>query len=272
MDRVRRKRDSPEPTLQGMQTELAALQEGAEELKVSDHFTYEIASSHRKSTQVSNNRSLTMHRQHMPSSNTANIPLDQRLSQPVPDLLYGYPDKAMSQYYMHTPNLIANTQGLILPFFAIEFKAEGPSSNGNLWVAENQAMGASVACVRIAENLNRRLEECANLREVQKIDTSAFSIAMSGSEARLFITWRDSPEKYIMKHVQSYAMSRPDNYLEFRRVVRNILDWGKDERLRDIFKCLDSLLEENRLQASKMAKDRSRPGSSSGSDVSRRRR
>lgn len=273
MGRMNRPRDSPEPTAE----ELLADQDfndvlyGAEESKVADYFKEKIANTGGSSRPVLN-KSLQIQRQHLPSNPA--LPPDCKLSCPAPDSLYGYSDSHFSRHgaqLAEMPTLAANTQGLLLPFFAVEFKAQGPSSNGNLWVAENQAMGASVACVRIAEQLNKRLEECSNIREVQKIDTSAFSIAMNGTEARLFITWRETPERYLMKHVKSYLVSEPDHYLQFRRVVRNILDWGKDERLRDIYKCFDSLLEESRLQASKVAKDRSRPGSSSGSDVSRRR-
>ncbi|EJT79335.1 hypothetical protein GGTG_04420 [Gaeumannomyces tritici R3-111a-1] len=45
---------------------------------------------------------------------------------------------------------------LAFPFLAIEFKCTGPSGS-NLWVAENQCLGASASCVNIAERLSRQL-------------------------------------------------------------------------------------------------------------------
>lgn len=37
-----------------------------------------------------------------------------------------------------------------------------------------------------------------------------------------------------MKQVRTYILSAEDHYLQFRRAVRNILDWGIDERLGEI--------------------------------------
>ena len=50
--------------------------------------------------------------------------------------------------------MVANTQGLVYPFFVIEFKADGPGGSGSMWVATNQCLGGSASCVKIAERLN----------------------------------------------------------------------------------------------------------------------
>jgi hypothetical protein len=81
-------------------------------------------------------------------------------------------------------NEIANAQDLIYPFFVIEFKADGPGGSGSMWVATNQCLGGSASCINIAERLNRQMRQWKN-RKVRLIDSTAFSIAMNGTEACL---------------------------------------------------------------------------------------
>jgi hypothetical protein len=54
-------------------------------------------------------------------------------------------------------------------------------------VATNQCLGGSASYVNIAERLNRRLKQCKS-DEVRPIDSAALSIAMNGTEARLYIS------------------------------------------------------------------------------------
>ncbi|KAG9236262.1 hypothetical protein BJ875DRAFT_503484 [Amylocarpus encephaloides] len=150
-----------------------------------------------------------------------------------------------------------NSQDLIYPFFVTEFKADGPGGSGSLWVATNQCLGASVSCVNVAECLNRQLRRCKS-DKVQPIDSAAFSIAMSGTEARLYISWKHNELDYYMRKVKSFSLQEPEQYVEFRKHVRNIIDWGKDWRLKEIRKSLDSLLEGNRKIASQLAKRNSK--------------
>jgi hypothetical protein len=65
--------------------------------------------------------------------------------------------------------VVANTQGMVYPFFG---------GSGSMWVVTNQ-------CV------NRQLRQCKN-KEVRPIETAAFSIAMNGTEARLYISWKNN--------------------------------------------------------------------------------
>ncbi len=108
------------------------------------------------------------------------------------------------------PEMVANNQyqGLLYPFFVVEFKGEG----GSLWVATNQCLGGSVACVNVAELLNRQLREC-NSDKIQQIDSAAFSIAMNGSEARLYISWKHDELAYHMANVKSFLLQDPAHCL-----------------------------------------------------------
>lgn len=126
-------------------------------------------------------------------------------------MLYGYNRDGMSpqqQTQLASSmgiDIVANSQGMIFPFFVIEFKADSPGTSKGLWVATNQCLGASASCVNIAERLNRQLRECKN-QEVTPIDSATFSIAMNGTEARLYISWKHSELDYYMRDVESFLL------------------------------------------------------------------
>ena len=67
-----------------------------------------------------------------------------------------------------------------------------------------------------------------------------------------------------MQKVKSFLLQEPEQYVEFRKHIRNIIDWGKDKRLEEIRKSLDSLLE-NKKVASQLAKSRPPPSDDSAS-------
>jgi hypothetical protein len=127
---------------------------------------------------------------------------ERRVSTPVPDMLYAYSrsgafPKQEAQILSLGHDPVANSQDLICPFLAIEFTGDGPGSTGNLWVASNQCIGGSTACVNILERLNQQLEALDD-DTVHIMNSAAFSIAMTGSEARLHISWKEDANYYTM--------------------------------------------------------------------------
>jgi hypothetical protein len=120
-----------------------------------------------------------------------------------------------------------------------------PASSRHFSTPSNQCLGGSASCINIAERLNRQLRQCKS-DQVQPIDSAAFSIAMNGTEARLYVSWKHDELKYYMASVDSFLLRRSDDFLEFRKYALNIMDWGKDKHLKEIRDSLDSLLEENR--------------------------
>ncbi|KAJ4217647.1 hypothetical protein NW759_008958 [Fusarium solani] len=86
---------------------------------------------------------------------------------------------------------------------------------------------------------------------------------MNGTEARLFISWKQQ-DLFNVQKVRSFALQEPDHFIEFRKYVRNIIDWGRDERLRSIQAALDTLIEEGRKATLKARPPPARPGSSLG--------
>ena len=106
-----------------------------------------------------------------------------------------------------------------------------------MWAATNQCLGGSASCINIAERLNRQLRQCKN-KKVRPIDSAAFSIAMNGTETRLYVSWKHDELKYYTQKVGSFLLQKPKDYVEFRKNVLNIIKWGKDERLKEIQKII----------------------------------
>ncbi|KAI0871530.1 hypothetical protein GGS24DRAFT_471125 [Hypoxylon argillaceum] len=187
-----------------------------------------------------------------------------RVTQPKPDMLYGYSDgmgeaftepQLLAQTMLHPWNVdypTATSRGLSFPFFAIEVKAAG-GTRGDLWVAINQCAGASAACLNAASQLNWALQRCES---TERVDNLSYCIAVDNVIARLYISWRDDNLSYYLQQVDDFVLSRPEELQNFRKQVRNILDWGKGARLTQIRDALDIILEENRKSASKAAKSR----------------
>ncbi|OAL34117.1 hypothetical protein AYO20_06572 [Fonsecaea nubica] len=60
------------------------------------------------------------------------------------------------------------------------------------------------------------------------------------------LMWKHDELKYYTQKVDSFLLQNPDQYLKFRKYGLNIIDWGKDTRLKVIQTSLDNLLEEGR--------------------------
>lgn len=206
-------------------------------------------------------------KQPMSKHNIPNTRSKLRVSNPVPDMLYGYSREAA--FSQQQPQLVfmgaepaGNNNGLMYPFFVIEFKGDGPNGSGSMWVATNQCLGGSTSCVNIIERLNYRLERYIG-DKTRSINSAAFSIAMNGREATLYISWKHDEINYYMREVRGFLLQDPEHYVAFRKYVRNIIDWGNGTRLNEIRDALETLLEENRKSASEAAKSRQPPSDDS---------
>ena len=169
-------------------------------------------------------------------------------STPVPNLLYGYDRLNAFTAAQQTQLISIGTEmvasndppGLLYPFLAVQFKGD----DDKMWAATNQCLGGSVSSVKVAEHLNRELERCTS-GDVRPVSSAAFSIAMNGSEARLYISWKHDELDYYMTYVRGFLLQDPEHFIEFRKHVRSIVDWGNGRRLKEIRDSLDSLLDES---------------------------
>lgn len=244
VDYVRRDCDSPGPPADyvGQDRNLEHLEMGALDVNVQTYFQNEVFP--RPTDILTRTEKLPMVKHAVP-----NVSTEFKVSTSTPAMLYGYDrngtfPQQQAQLRSMKDEVLANNHGTLYPFFVIEFTAaDGPSGAGNLSVATNQCLSSSASCVNMAECLNDRLRRRKS-GEILPIDSAAFSIAMSGTEARLYITsWKHDELNYYMQNVRCFLLQDPNHYLKFRKYVRNIIDWGKDKRLEEIRDSLVSLLK-----------------------------
>ncbi|CAK7235519.1 hypothetical protein SCUCBS95973_009295 [Sporothrix curviconia] len=299
-----RRASSPQPTVEETESYLfsksgLAVFDGTDEATVAKLYTAKFFAMHAgQDDALETSTRLLMNRQAVPFARTDPVTGDRvaKFSTPAPDLIvgyssstYGFPSEQHRRFLGRMDTEFAatatNTPSLVFPFLTVEFKGRA----GDLWVAANQCLGASASCVNITEKLNRQLYnyrhdkarddgDDSDKDEMQTVNSTAFSIAMNGNEARLYVSWRHDDRNYYMSNVQCYLLSRPDHHIEFREAVRNILDWGKNERLAAIRTSLDTLIEEatertertERTAAEARARRDASPGTGSSSSASHR--
>ncbi|KAL8366584.1 hypothetical protein RB595_010445 [Gaeumannomyces hyphopodioides] len=225
VDRVRQGRNSPGPSLDEIRQDegLQQLETNAVESDVEEYFRDHLFPRLNPADTLQRTVRMPMFKRTVPDSGSK-----QKVSTPKPDILYGYNQEQAfpqqdAQMNLMGIQMVANSRGLTYPFFAIEFKGDGPSGAGGFGV-------------------------------IRPVDTAAFSIAMNGTEARLFISWKHDDLHFYMAKVGAFLLQEPEQYREFRKHVLNIIDWGKTERLKQIQDSLDSLLEQGEQQASCAAK------------------
>ncbi|KAI7770511.1 hypothetical protein LZL87_002882 [Fusarium oxysporum] len=124
-------RSSPEPTPQD-NDELYDMEAGASEAKVEDFVRNNVIPPSSGIDKIKRSDRVFVGRAIIPITNPY-----ARISVPVPDLLYGYRLSAFEQdQRMQIATCgnfaFANSEGLTFPFFAVEFKGDGPSSKGSL--------------------------------------------------------------------------------------------------------------------------------------------
>lgn len=193
-----------------------------------------------------------------------------KVATPRPDMVYGY-DAGSQGPFSEAQRLsvggwteasTVNNLGLAFPFFIIELKAGG-HVNGNIWVATNQCLGGFTTCVNVVHRLNQLLAKYPGSKIME--DTS-FSIAMDQRTATIYVSWRGEELKYFTREVDTFLLKHPTQFLRFRKIVKNILDWGAEKRLEEIRAALDYIIEEDRKAVSLAAKARSQPEAYEGLD------
>jgi hypothetical protein len=95
---------------------------------------------------------------------------------------------------------------------------------------------------------------------------------VDNNTAQLYVSWKEDDLNYCLQRVDAFLLSRPEDFKNFRKQVRNFLDWGKDTRLKQIRDALDIILEENRKKAAERAKTRQPPSDGSPTTTGKTRK
>lgn len=263
LNRIRQARDSPGPSLDEVQndSDLHDLWMSAAELDVEDYFKSKIFLNPKKSDSLKRSDRAPMARNAVPPRVGQN---PAKVSYPIPDRLYRYnlteafsfPQRKQLRS-MGTP-IPANRHGLIYPFLLIEFKGDDSGGARSFWVATNQCLGGAATCLNVVEHLNTILRQLEKKKaKVHFMKNVVFSIALSGTEARLHISWKHDAVTYHMAKVEDFALQKPKDYLEFRQQVLNIIDWGKDERLKGILRTVKDIEITNASTSKALKRQRS---------------
>ncbi|KAF4467234.1 hypothetical protein FALBO_5892 [Fusarium albosuccineum] len=270
---LKQPRHSPGPTESDIlaDSDLSALETRANEAMVLEYLQKNLIPQFHVHDTMRRSTGLALTKNLVPDTGTG---AEYRVSQPVPDIICGYNlsgafiPRQRQQLAKMDRVMSANSETLVLPFLILECKGDGPSSHGRLWVATNQCLGGSATCVNIAELFNNQLRQYQREEGVHQIDSTSFSVAMSGTEARLFISWKQGEVINVQK-IRSFALQEPDHFIEFRKHIRNIMDWGRNERLENIRSNLEFLIAEGRRI---IPKSRPAPRGNSGALIKRHKK
>ncbi|OTA97203.1 hypothetical protein M434DRAFT_392161 [Hypoxylon sp. CO27-5] len=138
-----------------------------------------------------------------------------KLPTPAPDILFGSPRTFIPGYQ---GNVAQANDTVSYPFLTMEFKG--------MWAATNQCVLGCVACSNIAGNVSDSLVESGQ----PPLTTTAFGVATNGSEARLFVSWREKGEdntfQFNVSLVDAFILNKRVDYLTFRMYFFNICAWG----------------------------------------------
>ncbi|KAL2687047.1 hypothetical protein Neosp_004597 [[Neocosmospora] mangrovei] len=160
---------------------------------------------------------------------------------PTPAMLYGYSLDVFSDAEKQQQTLFEAeaTRACLYPFFTIEVQGDGPTSTGSLWAATNTCLASSAGCVALFNKLERRVHQVTGPFSPE-LNNVAFSIAMNGTEARLFVTYRMDEGMYGMYKAKSFLLQDPDHHIMFHKCVLNIIEWGQQRlvKIRDALRYL----------------------------------
>ncbi|KAH0565178.1 hypothetical protein GP486_001424 [Trichoglossum hirsutum] len=180
------------------------------------------------------------------------------LSKPSPDETFGYSDMAFTNLQLSTIDLLKGLlrqsyatpiEGLHFPFMSMEFKSQ--ATGGTQYIAKNQAANAgAVAGHGLVELARRGL----GLDSLDYNEPQFFSLGIDQEGAHVCVHWlaeKDGQFFFHMEDISQHSLRNLGGLRAVRRIVKNILDWGRDERLPAICKQLDAY--ERNVRAGRVA-------------------
>lgn len=175
-----------------------------------------------------------------------------KISNPVPDLTYGYISQAFNadQHWAQDElnedagcNLSQTASQLFWCFFMVEIKSQ--STGGTIWAATNQCAGAGSTCTNA---IHRMLKTVHTSGTGVRSDSISFSMAIDNLSAYLFAHWTDdAARKFYCGRVRHYALFEAQGILNIKRDIESVISWGLNTRLPMIKSALDTYID--RLQA-----------------------
>ena len=192
-------------------------------------------------------------REPVPHKNDLGIP---HVATPKPDFAYGVAESVFSDRERGLTShpllhpYAAPTTDCLFPFFTVELKS--PSRGGTIWAAENQNAGSGAHSVN---SLHTLYEYTKTQRKVELAKTFVFSCCVDYTSAHIYVHWcSDEKERlHVSSYLQQYNFHQPRDVMDFRTTIRNIIEYGVDNRLKEIKSalaeiCLDRLNDLSKAQ------------------------
>ena len=171
------------------------------------------------------------------------------LPKPKPDLSFGYSQGAFTHKQLAVIDLLIDQAGrsyalpdkkIRFPFLAVEFKSQ--AKMGTHFTAMNQAANAgSIATNGVLELMRRSFDD----EQLKVNEPQFFSLSMDHASACVNVHWlcADAEEGRFSFHVEGLSkhfLDHEDGIRAVRRAVRNIMDYGANERLITLCRALDA--------------------------------
>ena len=151
---------------------------------------------------------------------------------PQPDHAYGFDSEAFSarEQTLNVSNKeVTGLQPTCL--WHIFFVAEWKQSDGDLAVAEIQALRGGSAVVNAMHNFRVRAGEPEHTAAMYNLDI-AFSFTIDPHNGYIWVHWFDAMESnFHMGKYHKYDIESDEGLIKLHHDIDNIMDWGLDERL-----------------------------------------
>ncbi|KAH0557008.1 hypothetical protein GP486_005204 [Trichoglossum hirsutum] len=163
---------------------------------------------------------------------------------PKPDFAYGYTTSILdtSDNYRRIverhPQVARLSSDILYPFFVVEWKAA--RSGGTMCDAETQAARSGVALVWA----RGQLHHLATGTYGEAVTSVCVSLTIDSNCALLWVNWYDDrTQHYRMDKVADYMLGRDREVKELIATISNIVEWGLEDRLRDLRNDMDKVAE-----------------------------
>ena len=164
-------------------------------------------------------------------------------------MAFGYSKSAFTKDRLGTIDLLIDQfersyvtpdKKLRLPFFDVEFKSQAKA--GTHFIATNQAANAGSLALQGYLELIRR---SFSVDDLDYNEPQFFSLIMDHETARIHVHWLgiDAEDEQFCFHVAGlsrYFLDDLDSLKAVQRAVKNILEYGADERLQTLCEALDA--------------------------------
>ncbi|KAJ3531304.1 hypothetical protein NM208_g8941 [Fusarium decemcellulare] len=175
------------------------------------------------------------------------VPGMETFGDPEPTLLYGYRLRQFGEPKIRGLKALSqggvNNDSLFYPFLAVAVQDDNSNMKGSLWAATDTCLASSSVCVTLAQKLEQELK-AGGADYFSTIDNIAFSVAMNGTVARLYVTFVTENGTCAMYNARSFLLQNPYHHVEFRTTMLHILHWGQ-RRLNTIVCQLRSMVLED---------------------------